>query len=98
MKARTMSRNASCSSVKIARCIDLDLHQNRTSIVLRSIYFENTLSHMAGDNRSVEEETGMSEEGGRPGSSAEHGTAESSAEHGTAESSAEHEISERGAE
>jgi hypothetical protein len=73
MKARTMSRNASCSSVKISRCIDLDLHQNRTSSVLRSIYFESTLSHMAGEDGSVEEETGMSGEGGRPGTSVEPG-------------------------
>jgi hypothetical protein len=45
---------------------------------------------MAGDDGSVEEETGMSGEGGRPGTSAEHGMAGSSGDHRMAESSGDH--------
>ena len=53
---------------------------------------------MAGEDGSVEEETGMSGEGGRPGTSAEHGMAGSGGEHGMAGSSAEHGMAESSAE
>src|ERR1700689_344245 len=47
MKARTMSRNSSCSWVKICRCIDFDLHPNRTPNLLRSNSFESSVSGMS---------------------------------------------------